>query len=117
MPEGRTLRIDFVVEAGAELTIISPSDMRRLLRRVPDAAETLRALPQISVSGVGVASYAPAEAVLAFDHEDGFVQSVDALVLCTDPEMSAPPFSLLGCNVLEQFSVRLFGPAAEVILE
>lgn len=117
MPVALFLPTRFVVDTGAELSVLSPPDVRRLLREVSDVNQRLEALPRVRVSGVGSPEYASCPAVFAFVHEDGLIQTLDTSALCTFPSMPTPLASLLGCNVLEQFTLRMLGPTAEVVLE
>lgn len=86
-----------------------------------EVVRRMRLLPQRRMRGVGgVVSYAKARVSILFTHEAGDARTVEETVLIGYPSPTATPRalpSLLGCNVLQHFTLRMFGPQGIVALD
>lgn len=81
----------------------------------------MQLMPQRRMQGVGgIVSFAEARAPIVFTHDDGHTQTIEETVLIGYPLATTMPRtlpSLLGCNVLQNFTLRMFGPEGIVALE
>ena len=90
----------FLIDTGADATIIHPQDGLRLFTRAQ-----INALPNPdSFGGAGADKpHYPVEAEIAFLHDHGEIQIVPTTIYFSDPDHNKQFDSLLGRDVLDSF--------------
>lgn len=110
----RQVVASFLIDTGADTTVIHPQDSLRLFQ----PAE-IRALPSpvgIDGAGAGKAHY-PIEVNIVFLHHDNSLQAVPITAYVGDPSHNMNFESLLGRDVLESFVMHFDQKAQSVTFE
>ena len=100
--------VRFLIDTGADLTVISPVDVWRLEIDVKDLT------PDVQVGGIGGAKrFAERDASISFEAQDGILFRYDIPVLLSlDSVVESNHASLLGQDILQQMSAN-FDPSNE----
>jgi hypothetical protein len=109
----RTLDISFLVDTGASLTSISPSDLLSLgLDVLADLPAEPGPVPLTSVGGP--VTWWLTNAVLAFTHDDGAITQISVPIALV-PALRSP--SLLGRDILNKGTLLYDGRAASLTFD
>jgi len=104
--------VTFLVDTGADVTVLNPQDSSRLLP--PGGRARLRDPIQFGGAGAGLDHY-PEHADVYFRHDDGRVEQIAATVyIATPAEANRNLESLLGRDILGNF-VMTFDQAGRAL--
>jgi hypothetical protein len=113
--------VEFVIDTGATVSVVHPTDTRHVLRFTP---EDFDALPLVStmrqtLAGItGPAEYQVVPARFIFAHHDGSPQLIETEVGIATPAPGNETLpSVLGWDMLTRFRVILDRQRGEVLLE
>lgn len=118
--------IHFLIDTGADVTVIHPTDAARVLRGDFFALDFLRDTHLVDASGVGgIAKRVVRDATLHVESTEGDPWQISLPILIAEPVPRAPPDtgnwrlpSLLGRDFLRHFRLELiYGDAPQVLLE
>lgn len=108
---GKSVTASFLIDTGADMTVIHPQDGLRLF----SAAEIIAIPNPIGVGGAGHGKlYYPIEAELSFLHDHGELQMVAITAYIAEATNNVTIESLLGRDVLGSF-IMAFDQAAETV--
>jgi hypothetical protein len=109
------ISLQFLVDTGADMTVIHPRDSLRLVSR--SDWPRVRELPSESLTGAGQGiPYYFAPVVLIFSHVDGGIEQLTLPVGIAEPEdRLASHESLLGRDVLARFTMTFSQPERLVL--
>ena len=104
--------LQFLMDTGADVSVLHPPDGLRLVRRAKDW-EIIRTYPAEYLGGAGGGHpYYGVPAVIMLSHEDGATDSLTAPIWIADPRGRQEHESLFGRDLLAHFVLTFAQPDA-----